>query len=118
MRRPYPVTAGMIAEAREDDPLGTVITFAKPRDWSHEEEIRFWVQLNEPSREDLYYANFNDILTLKEVIVGYQCDATKAQLQQALGEYRIGIQLRKVKPSYSEVEMVVDPNGVPDPSTP
>lgn len=54
----------------------------KYKDWKYENEYRLFSNLN-TIENDIYYEYFNENLTLKEIIIGYECNKpTKENIEQ------------------------------------
>jgi hypothetical protein len=50
----------------------------KHESWSYEQEVRIFVQINDPPDEGRSYAQFGPHLQLREVIIGAECDPDRA----------------------------------------
>jgi hypothetical protein len=55
--------------------------------WSYEQEHRSFVRLEQPEN-GLYFLDFLPSLSLRQVIVGSRSEATRAQVQEAIGDLR------------------------------
>ena len=65
----------------------TKLFFTKYTHWKYENEYRSFVTLEEKDKNTgLYFAEFSDRLTLKQVIVGAESQISRKQLAEALGK--------------------------------
>ncbi|WP_266181905.1 DUF2971 domain-containing protein [Dyella humicola] len=112
-RSPIPIAPHEI-NLDPDDPVLTEIFKSAMRTkfahWSYEDEFRLFTDLNEAeynvaAEKNLYFANFNVGLTLREVIVGANCTSTPEEISEALTEYK-GVVVRKARPAYRTFRMV------------
>lgn len=85
--------------------------FTKFYDWNYEHEARIFTALNDQDPQTgLYFADFNDQLTLREVIAGPACAASLGELQQATGS-SAKVKFRKARLAFKTFRVVVDQRG-------
>lgn len=81
------------------------LLFIKFEHWSYEEEYRLYVSLNKPEGEH-HYAGFSEEMALREVIVGDQATATRADVLEAVGDLQDQVEVLKVRPSFKHFRVV------------
>lgn len=86
------------------------LLFTKFKHWDYEQEYRVYIQL-EDEVEGTYYSNFSDQLKLKRVIVGEQCNITRPELYDALGELRSDVETFKARAGFTKFEVVRQKNN-------
>ncbi len=91
--------------------FGRKIIATKFSHWSYEKEYRLFVSLKTKESDDLYYADFSDELTLKEVIVGVRSSVTRTQIEDALGEIAGSVEIFKVCEDFRKFAVVRDENN-------
>lgn len=70
---------------------------AKYVDWDYEEEIRIHVALKEKD-QDMYFAEFDKDIALRQVIIGVRCDdATIKQIKKNVTEKYPGVEIMKAR---------------------
>lgn len=93
------------------------LLFTKYFDWSYEHEARVFTVLNERDPQtDLYFADFNKQLVLREVIAGPVCPASLEELRQANGS-TAGVKFTKTRLAFKTFRVVIDQRGFPEPSS-
>lgn len=88
--------------------LNTVLT-TKSDEWSYEREHRLIVSFNNAAQapDGKYFLPFNnEVITLKEVLLGYRCEWNLAEAARAVGKVRCRVSLKRVRPSFQEFKMV------------
>lgn len=79
--------------------------------WKYEDEVRVFVELRDPDPvTGFYYTEFSCQLTLKEVIVGSECDLTRAALIDAIGAQSSDIVMFKARPAFKTFKVVRNRN--------
>ena len=73
--------------------------------WEYEKEHRWFVELGKPE-DDLYFTNFSDNLSLKQVIVGENSAVTRSQLSEVLQGIENDVQSFKARAGFQNYEMV------------
>lgn len=64
----------------------TKFMLTKSSDWSHEEEYRAFLNLENTETDGNYYINFSDQLKPKEVILGVKSSLTVERVKRAVGD--------------------------------
>jgi hypothetical protein len=89
------------------------LLYTKFAHWSYEDEFRMWSALNEfeagPNGNKLYFMNFDQGLTLKEVIVGAQSNVSRADIAKALSNYK-NVEVTKARPSFRSFKILKQKN--------
>jgi hypothetical protein len=81
--------------------------FTKYHHWKYENEIRSFVTLEEIDEEkQMYFADFSNKLSLKEVIVGSMSDITRKELANCLGDLRGQIKSFKARLAFKTFKVV------------
>lgn len=78
----------------------TITTFLRTKyaHWHYEQELRVFTRLNKPDPvSGLYFYDFSSDLRLTEVIVGAECEVTRAEISEALAELEGNVSLRKAR---------------------
>lgn len=89
------------------------LLFTKYIEWQYENEVRIFTTLQEQDPDsELFFANFNDQLVLREVIVGPLSSVTKSQLKEALGEHSARVTLTKARLAFNSFRVVTDQRGL------
>lgn len=87
------------------------LTWAKYKGWSYEKEVRAKAHREEKDPETcLYFVDFDETLTLREVIAGAKSTVTKQEIDSALEGYS-GVTITKLRPNPKKFEMIVDGRG-------
>jgi hypothetical protein len=74
--------------------------------WQYENEVRLFCDLNDSIKDgDLSFYTFDDLLSLKEVIVGYRSALKKRDIIHRLGSLAQSVSVSKARPSFSKYEM-------------
>jgi hypothetical protein len=94
----------------DHDPFARSALFTKYKDWAYEKEIRVWCHL-ENKDEGLYFVPFGESLRLTEVVIGQNCQLSKAQIVSALGSLAEEVNISKARAAYDKFEMVEDEEG-------
>jgi hypothetical protein len=92
-----------------DEEFMKQILFSKFEHWSYEHEYRCYVTLDDEI-DNLYYADFNSDLRLREVAVGFRAKVTRKQIRDALTGYDESVSSFKVRPAFRTFEMCVQKN--------
>jgi hypothetical protein len=85
--------------------------FIKYSNWAYEQEVRVCIRLPQPEN-GLYFCDFDDIMRLKEVIVGSKCSLSRSDITQALGSLVDQVALIKARAGFTEFEVVTDQRGL------
>lgn len=93
-----------------DESFVKQLLFTKFAHWSYEDEYRSYLSLDEPEN-GLYYAEFSDELTLRQVIVGSESVVSRAQLAEALGGLAPNIEVFKARAAFRSFNVVENKNG-------
>jgi hypothetical protein len=59
----------------------------------------------------MYFADFNDILRLREVIVGHRCCVERGEILAALTSYAEPVKIIEARLSYTSFEVIEDVDG-------
>lgn len=78
--------------------------------WSYEDEFRLFADLKTPewsekAKKNLYFADFDLGLKLREVIVGANCTASPKDIEDAVSGYN-DVTVRKARPAFRSFRMV------------
>jgi hypothetical protein len=85
------------------------LAFTKYSNWEYEHEIRTWVRDLEGEEGGLYYKDFDEALSLVEVILGAGCSVSRKTIGRALGDdLANGVTVKKARAAYNVFEMVED----------
>jgi hypothetical protein len=93
-----------------DESFMVQLLFTKFSHWSYEDEYRLYTTL-EDCENGLYYYNFGDTLTLKQVIVGGASSITRAQLADALGSLAESVETFKARAAFKSFRVVRNKNA-------
>lgn len=93
-----------------DESFMVQLLFTKFSHWSYEDEYRIYTNL-EDSDGGLYYADFGDMLSVKQVIVGAASNVTRAQLADALGNLSKSVEVFKARAAYKSFRVVRNQNA-------
>jgi hypothetical protein len=75
--------------------------------WRYEAEIRAFLSLDEPDPETgFYFADFSDLLALKEVIVGANAIVTRVEVADALGALVTDVRAIKARLAFQTFNVV------------
>jgi hypothetical protein len=86
------------------------LLFTKYRDWKYEEELRNWFRFDK--REDgHYFYPFDDLVQLREVIVGPLCTESKDRIKQALKDYPEEVSVTKTRLAFKTFQVVENLQG-------
>lgn len=86
-----------------------VILWTKYKDWSYEEEYRWFLPLGAPDTvSGLHFQEFGDDLVLREVIVGARAKITPERLDLVLGEEFKDVLTMRSRPAYETFRVVPD----------
>jgi hypothetical protein len=87
------------------------LLFTKFSHWIYEDEVRAFVTLEDRDAESgLYFADFSDELTLREVIVGAASTITRAQIRDGLGELASSVSAWKARLAFQSFSVVRQKN--------
>jgi Protein of unknown function (DUF2971) len=90
------------------DVLNTLLT-TKSAEWSYEREHRFIVRFANAVQapDGKHFLPFNnELITLKEVLLGDRCEWNLAEAARAVGKVQHQVALKRVRPSFQEFKMV------------
>lgn len=73
--------------------------------WRYENEVRVFIDLTDPIGP-LYFEDFGPSLTLREVIVGARCNASRANIAAALGSLASTVITRKARLAFRSFRVV------------
>jgi hypothetical protein len=91
-------------EDREQAMRNILIT--KYSQWRYEDESRAFVHLADASPDGgLYFWNFNEDMTLREVLVGCNSNLGRAELRDAIGDLP-NVTTKKMRPAFASFRMV------------
>jgi hypothetical protein len=75
--------------------------------WSYESEVRVFVELAAPDQDTgFHFTDFSPRLALREVIVGGECDLTRAVLLEAVAEHSPSVRFFKARPAFKKFKVV------------
>jgi hypothetical protein len=86
------------------------ILFTKFAGWEYEGEVRVYATRDE-EENGLYFADFNESLTLRKVIVGHRCCIERGEVLAALTSYPEPVDICKARLSYTSFEVIEDVAG-------
>jgi hypothetical protein len=88
------------------------LLYTKYIDWRYEEEARVFTALEDRDpASGLYFADFNEQLVLREVIVGPLSDITRQDLHDALGTTTANVTFTKGRLAFNSFRVVADRRG-------
>ena len=88
------------------------LLFTKFSDWGYEEELRIFTRLEERDlASNLFFAEFNDDVALREVICGPLCEVSKSLIADALGDLA-DVKVIKARLAFRTFRVVADRRGV------
>ena len=86
--------------------LEKVIT-TKYEQWAYEEEWRIFANLEDPDPlNGEYYLNFGPNLTLREIIVGANCQKSVGSFRKLVGDVEQSVTIIKARPAFDTFSMV------------
>jgi len=93
--------------------VAEALLFTKFEDWHYEEEWRVGVDLNDrdPST-NLYFCEFGDDLTLREIIVGPLCEITREDLEKLTTGFSPLPVMTKARLAHKWFDVVRDKRGL------
>lgn len=78
-------------------------------DWQYEEEHRLYVELEDPDKiTGLYFQKFTENLTLKEVILGLNCQVPIERIRELKNIKNTGIRVSKAKMALRSFKVIED----------
>ena len=80
-------------------------------DWQYERERRILIGLPAEARGGHYFAEYDDNIALREVIVGYRSDTKRTEVLAAMGDHANGVEVFKVCRSLTDFAMIRDERG-------
>lgn len=81
--------------------------FTKYSHWRYEDEVRCFVTLEDKDPETgLYFADFSDAMSLKQVIVGAESSITRRELRDALGDLEDSVDAFKARLAFRTFRVV------------
>lgn len=87
------------------------LLYTKFVDWEYEHEARIFTDLKDRDPQtNLYFADFNDQLVLREVIAGPLCSASKEELRAAAGS-TTNVAFRKARLAFRSFRVVTNQLG-------
>lgn len=87
------------------------LLFTKFIDWQYEQEARVFVMLEDRDpASGFYFADFNEQLVLREIIVGPLCTITKQKVREALGNTE-NVTFTKGRLAFNSFRVVADKRG-------
>ena len=86
------------------------LLFTKFAGWEYEDEVRKYARRDE-EENGIYFADFDENLNLREVIVGHRCCVERSEILAALTSYSKPVDIIKARLSYTSFEVVKDVNG-------
>ena len=90
-----------------------MLLFAKYRGWEYEQEWRVYTRLSDRDpAKNLFFAEFNDGLMLREVVVGPLCDVNRVAIEEALGAARNNVCITKARLAFNSFRVVRDQRGL------
>lgn len=93
-------------DGKIDETFARTVVSTKYEMWSYEEEVRAYVDLQDKDpATGLYFFNFEDGLTLREVIVGADSDCSRADVVEAVAGLLPRPDYFKVRPGFRTFEM-------------
>lgn len=94
-----------------DERTTNTLLFTKSTGWSYEEEWRMWARLEErdPKTNFCYY-EFDENISLREVIAGPLCETSKKDFVQAIGD-TTGVKLIKSRLALKSFKVTTDLRG-------
>jgi hypothetical protein len=96
-----------------DQRVADWLLFTKFHDWNYEHEARVFTALNDrDSESELYFAEFNEQLALREVIAGPACPVSLNDLREAVGSSP-GVKFTKARLAFKTFQVVADRRGFP-----
>lgn len=91
-------------QSAEDEILKVLTT--KFSHWRYEKEYRMFIHLEERDANGLYFYEFDDKVTLKQVIVGHESTITRRQLKRALGDLAPDVEVLKGRLAFRSFRVV------------
>lgn len=82
------------------------LMFTKYIGWEYENEVRFFVPLEEKDPSGLYFKQFKGNLDLKEVILGPRSTLSTSQLAKYLCSYKTSVRVYKSRIAFTKYEVV------------
>lgn len=77
--------------------------------WRYEKEYRLDVPLKVAAhRDDIYYMNFDALVSLREIILGCKCKASIEDIQDSLGVPKNSVSIYAVRAAHSTYSMLKD----------
>lgn len=89
------------------------VLFTKFTGWSYEQEWRAWFRLEEcdPAASNHYFREFDEDISLSEVIVGPLCTVSKSALTKAIRSYSPPPRIMKARLAFNSFRVVKDQRG-------
>lgn len=89
--------------------LGHKLLTTKFKHWVYEDEIRMFVDLRDPTKENgMFFLPYCKALVLKEIIIGPRCDFTKQQLLKIVSSHSSSIKITKSRLAFQSYRVVKD----------
>ena len=74
--------------------------------WRYENEYRVMAELREQEPDGNYYANFDETLKLREVILGVRCELTTGDVASWIGGLSNPVEIKKARLAFQKFEVV------------
>jgi hypothetical protein len=88
------------------------LLFTKYQDWQYEQETRIFTRLTDRDpTTGLYFADFDDNLSLCDVIAGPLCATAKVTIQEALGDQQASVTITKARLAFNTFRIVKNQQG-------
>jgi hypothetical protein len=110
-RLPNPFKLQTLAEtlnAVGDHPLAT-----KYIGWEYEQEYRLHARLEE-AIDGIYYRKFDEILLLREVVIGERCELRASDVRDAIGQPIADVAIKKARASFNRFEICAQRQAKPE----
>jgi hypothetical protein len=96
----------LLTPSQIDATTATKFLFTKFSHWKYESEMRLFVTLEDQDPSGLYFADFSELLTLKQVIVGAESGVTRKELADALGDLAGSVEGIKARLAFASFSVV------------
>lgn len=85
----------------------TDVLQTKASHWSYEDEARCYLRLDKHTEESgLYFAEFSNILQLREVVVGHDSQVSRSEISKLVDPFPESVSLRKVRLAFGSYRIV------------
>jgi len=110
-----PYHSSVLDNVRSDDVNGEQLILdlirTKYRHWAYEQEVRLISELNEADASGLYFVDFSEKVTLREVIVGHRANVSRHDVADALGALAASVTARSARLSFQSYRVVTQRNS-------